>query len=1833
MPFPQALLGERGRAAAAAAAGGGEEGADARQFEQALMTALGAEQAPAGGATGRAGAGAGAAGAGGPEDALDPFARMLQAGMPPGALRGGGGRGARLMFQQLDDQLRAAAAAMGQPAPAAGAAAQPRAAANPAEAAAAAATAGRVQPGASAPAAQPAAQPAAPAADAPTPAAAAPQTPAAPAQAAAATPAAAPAAQPAQAAQPAPAAAAPAAGPAGVDNRADWLRDALGQVMGGAAGPSGAPAATPAPAAPSRPAARASAAAAQTPSAPTDLASVMANALQAALQAAGAQATPAPTLPAPGAAPASAAQPAAPSAAPAQPAAPAPAEQGAAATGPTDMETEEGPAAAEQEGEPMSTTDQAMSDPMSADAATAGAAAGPAADAGADSGPSAAQAAAPGDDLDEDLRLAAEAAGIDLAFLTALPEELRAEVLSMHGAEIRRRQPAPAAAAAGGDAAAAGGQAAAEEEGEESLDPEFLAALPPDIQQEVLAQQRMERRRRQAQRQREQAQAAQRQAAAAAAAAAPAAPAAAGEAPAAGAAPSAAPAAAGAEGAVTAPAPAAAAPAAAAAGEAGASNAAAPAAPAAAAPAAGAAGPDMEFASLIATFPPDVREDVLLTADEALLQTLPPAVLAEAQALRARYRAQTFQADPRPPPAQVLRVPGPGGRGAPAGGRGAGGRGAGAANAALVQAQRQALAQKRTQQEEEDKALAQMPPLLDAPDLMALLKLMKAALPSSRTALQRVFLNLSSHAKTREALLAMLMGTIRSTAEQQQEAGPSGMDTDASTSKDGYPDLRSLSGLLEQPGAAAPGAAGPSAGAAGAGDDAATPSSAANVLRRMVDMVTYLTKHSSQAARMLLMLRVPPFALEPAPASPRTYVDPKCTPTGPPKPGTPQVAKPIGGAVAAESAPADPSSLEVMLASLGQPLCQRSTLTMEMSLVMLETELKAAAAYLHELNILLQGEPAAGGAEQGKEGAAAAAAAAPATGGATAMETEQPAAGATAGAAAGSSAPASTSTGAGAAAAAGPSSSAPAAGTSEADAVTERYQQRLQETRGTLASIPGPLVRRTTGLLSQPGLSDESYKRVGSVVRMLADVAPMHLTLILDEIISGVAKLGHALAELLTAVASHSASALMEAEAPLLGSIAQQGAMVLRMLGALQSFRKAQQAQLQKAAAANAAGEGGEAEAGSTAAGGEAGPSTSAAAAAPSSMAVDAPARPSGSGSAAAAAAEAGPPTSLSSQACLDALQSATDKVAAALEPLWRALSSVMSHIEDQLKSGQGSAAAAAPAAAAAAAAEQAAEGGPASRRLPPGAQQVLPLVESFFVVCNLQGAVPAAPAPAAQGAGAQKAQDLVHGHSLDPATLAALIAGQPVGGTQSDSQLSLQRSTSSQLAVTTPGAGGSAAAAHAAAQEEAHAAFTRFAERHRRLLNAYVRRSPALLESSMAPLLRAAKLIEFDNKRTYFRTKVKQYDESLIGGRPYGSLRITVRREHVFEDTFHQLRSRTAEEMRLKLSVAFQGEEGIDAGGVSREWYMVMAREMFNPNLALWVQVPEGGTTFQPNPNSVVQSDRGVNHLDYFRFVGRIVGKALHDGQLIDAYFTRSFYKHMLGQALTVEDIEAVDPAYYKNLVWMLQNDITDVLELTFTAESDFFGRKEVIELVPGGKELRVTEANKRVYVDLMARHVMTTSIRAQIAAFLEGFWELVPKHLISIFNDHELELLISGLPDIDVADMRAHTEYQNYAPATPVIRWFWEVVSELGKEDLAQLLQFVTGTSKVPLEGFKALQGIGGPQKFQIHKAYGPPDRLPSAHTCFNQLDLPEYDSKEVLKERLLMAIHEGATGFGFG
>jgi HECT-domain (ubiquitin-transferase) len=419
---------------------------------------------------------------------------------------------------------------------------------------------------------------------------------------------------------------------------------------------------------------------------------------------------------------------------------------------------------------------------------------------------------------------------------------------------------------------------------------------------------------------------------------------------------------------------------------------------------------------------------------------------------------------------------------------------------------------------------------------------------------------------------------------------------------------------------------------------------------------------------------------------------------------------------------------------------------------------------------------------------------------------------------------------------------------------------------------------------------------------------------------------------------------------------------------------------------------------------------------------------------------------------------------------------------------------------------------------------------------------------------------------------------------------------------------------------------FQYFSENNHKVINMLIKKNPSLLSTTFNLLiLRLPSLLDFENKRNYFRAEMREVQRDSGDD----TIRLHVRRQEVFMDSYHQLKVKTGAEMYGKLRIQFVGEEGLDAGGLTREWYGLLARAMFNPNYALFIP-SANGVSFQPNSMSSINTE----HIQFFKFVGRIIGKALCDGYALDLYFTRSFYKHILSQQVNYQDMEDLDIDFYKSLKSLMNINLneSELHEYYFAYEEEEFGKHKIKELVPEGKTKRVTEENKIDYIKLLCHMKMTKNIQAQIDAFKTGFHELVPADLISIFDSKELELLISGLPNIDLEDLQANTDYYNYTKDSQVILWLWEVLYEFSHEERAEFLQFVTGSSKVPLEGFKALPGLGGLQKFQIHKSFTSHDRLPTAHTCMNQLDLPEYPSKEKLKNRLKLAISEGKEGFGF-
>jgi len=273
-------------------------------------------------------------------------------------------------------------------------------------------------------------------------------------------------------------------------------------------------------------------------------------------------------------------------------------------------------------------------------------------------------------------------------------------------------------------------------------------------------------------------------------------------------------------------------------------------------------------------------------------------------------------------------------------------------------------------------------------------------------------------------------------------------------------------------------------------------------------------------------------------------------------------------------------------------------------------------------------------------------------------------------------------------------------------------------------------------------------------------------------------------------------------------------------------------------------------------------------------------------------------------------------------------------------------------------------------------------------------------------------------------------------------------------------------------------------------------------------------------------------------------------------------------------------------------------------------------------DPSSVIEPD----HLVYFHFVGRLLGLALVHGHFIDARFTAIFWRSVLGVPITLHDVQLADPVFHRSLLWILENNVSELpVPMTFSADCDEFGEIKTHNLIPGGRDIVVTERNKHDYVQRLVSWKFVDSVKEQTEAVRTGLFGIVPLNLLNSLEPLELSLLFCGDINIDVADWQAHTVLEGFTNSSNTVQYFWEVLQTWSEHQRAQFLQFCTGTTRVPLEGFQCL----APQRFCIRRIDGGDFRLPVAHTCFNRLDLPAYSSKAILTRKLVQAV-DGAEGF---
>jgi atrophin-1 interacting protein 5 (WW domain-containing E3 ubiquitin protein ligase 1) len=354
--------------------------------------------------------------------------------------------------------------------------------------------------------------------------------------------------------------------------------------------------------------------------------------------------------------------------------------------------------------------------------------------------------------------------------------------------------------------------------------------------------------------------------------------------------------------------------------------------------------------------------------------------------------------------------------------------------------------------------------------------------------------------------------------------------------------------------------------------------------------------------------------------------------------------------------------------------------------------------------------------------------------------------------------------------------------------------------------------------------------------------------------------------------------------------------------------------------------------------------------------------------------------------------------------------------------------------------------------------------------------------------------------------------------------------------------------------------------------------------------------------------------------------VKITVSRGNLFEDSFQEIMRKNAVDLRRRLYIQFKGEDGLDYGGIAREWFFLLSHEVLNPMYCLFMYAGSSNYSLQINPASFVNPD----HLKYFEFIGRFIAMALFHGKFIYSGFTLPFYKKMLNKKITLKDLESVDAEFYNSIVWIRDNNIDDCdMELYFVVDYELLGEVKTYELKEGGANCPVTELSKEEYIELLVEWRFNRGIEQQTRAFFNGFTSVFPLEWLQYFDERELELLLCGMQEIDVDDWQRNTVYRHYAPQSKQVIWFWQFVRSLDQEKRSKLLQFVTGTCRVPVGGFSELIGSTGPQLFCIERV-GKENWLPRSHTCFNRLDLPPYRSFEQLAEKLTAAI-EMTEGFG--
>ncbi|XP_077480877.1 ubiquitin-protein ligase E3C isoform X1 [Stigmatopora argus] len=401
--------------------------------------------------------------------------------------------------------------------------------------------------------------------------------------------------------------------------------------------------------------------------------------------------------------------------------------------------------------------------------------------------------------------------------------------------------------------------------------------------------------------------------------------------------------------------------------------------------------------------------------------------------------------------------------------------------------------------------------------------------------------------------------------------------------------------------------------------------------------------------------------------------------------------------------------------------------------------------------------------------------------------------------------------------------------------------------------------------------------------------------------------------------------------------------------------------------------------------------------------------------------------------------------------------------------------------------------------------------------------------------------------------------------------------------------------------------------------------------ERHLAILTELPFVVPFEERVKIFQRLIFADKRDVQGDGPFSNgIVVTIRRNYIYEDAYDKLSPENEPDLKKRIRVHLLNahgldEAGIDGGGIFREFLNELLKSGFNPNQGVFKTTNEG--LLYPNP--AAETLVGDSFTRQYYFLGRILGKALYENMLVELPFASFFLSKLLGTSADVDihHLASLDPEMYRNLLFLksYEGDVEE-LGLNFTVVNNDLGEAQVVELKPGGKDIPVTTANRIAYIHLVADYRLNKQIRPHSLAFRQGIANVVNLEWLRMFDQQEIQVLISGAHvPICLDDLKKFTNYSGgYTATHPVIQIFWEVVEGFTDEEKRKLLKFVTSCSRPPLLGFKELYPA-----FCVHNGGTDLDRLPTASTCMNLLKLPEFYSQHQMRNKLLYAV-ESSSGF---